>query len=219
MKEDVRILIADDHEMIRKGLRMLLKDRKDWVICGEASNGRQAVERAAELRPDIVVMDLTMPLLGGLEATVRIRKAMPACEVLILTMHESEQLMREVLAAGARGYILKTDAGHLIVDAIDALAHHRPFFTPGMSQMLLTSFLDKSAAPPAADGDAGALTSRESEIVQLIAEGRSSKEIAAGLGISDQTVETHRANIMRKLCVHSVSEIVRYAIRNHLIEA
>ena len=219
MKEGLRILLADDHEMVRRGLRALLQARPGWVVCGEAANGREAVELAEALKPHIVIMDLTMPLLSGLEATSRIRKTLPGCEVLILTMHESEQLMREVLAAGARGYLLKTDAGPLIVTAIEALSHHKPFFTPGLSHMLLKAYLDQDGAAAPKDPEGGALTPRESEIVKLIAEGKSSKQIAADLHISDQTVETHRANLMRKLGVHSLSEIVRYAIRNRMIEA
>jgi DNA-binding NarL/FixJ family response regulator len=217
MSATVRILVADDHEMVRRGIRSLLAERSDWLVCGEAVNGREAVERAIELRPHVVIMDVTMPLLSGLEATRRIRKALPECEVLILTMHESEQLIREVLAAGARGYLLKADAGQLVVNAVEALAAHQPFFTSRVSQVLLGNFLGQDGTAAAEPAEGATLTSRETEVVQLVAEGRSSKEAAAVLGISDQTVETHRANAMRKLGIHSVSELVRYAVRNRLV--
>ena len=214
----LRILIADDHEIIRQGLRLSLEGRAGWTICGAAAVGREAVEKATALKPDIVVMDITMPRLDGLEATRQIRKALPGCEVLVLTMHESEQLVHEVLAAGARGFVMKSDAGKEIVTAVERLARHEPYFTSPAAQVLLNAFLD----PPGdvlPGEESGALTGREREVVQLIAEGCSSKEAAAVLGISDKTVETHRTNIMRKLRVHSISEIVRYAIRNHIIEA
>jgi len=214
--ETLRILIADDHELVRKGLRSVLQSKPGWVVCGEACNGREAVELAATLRPHVVVMDLTMPELNGLDATRRIRKALPDTEVLILTMHHSEPLIHEVLAAGARGFLLKSDAGHAVLDAVESLARHKPFFTSKVSEILLTSYLH----PELEGGGAasGALTPREREIVQLIAEGKSSKQVAASLGISEGTAETHRTNIMRKLGVHSVSEVVRYAIRNRMIE-
>jgi DNA-binding NarL/FixJ family response regulator len=166
---------------------------------------------AGKLKPDIAILDVTMPLLGGLEATRRILKHLPRCEVLILTMHESEQLMREVLIAGAKGYVRKADAGQLVVAAVESLSRHKPFFSSEVSSLLLDSYLK--------DEHGGPLTERESEIVKLIAEGRSSKEIAADLGLSPHTVETHRLNLMRKLDVHSLSEIVRYAIRNGMIQA
>lgn len=219
MNTSPRILIADDHEMVRRGISSLLKNRADWIICGEARNGREAVEQAIAQRSHVVIMDLTMPLLGGLEATRRIRRVLPDCEILILTMHDSEQLMREVLAAGARGYLLKSDAGPLIVNAVEAMLAHRPFFTPRVSEMLLNTFISQGGTPIPEVAAGPALTSRENEIVQLVAEGYSSKEIGSTLGISDQTVETHRANIMRKLNFHSVSDLVRYAIRNGMINA
>jgi len=203
---------------VRRGIRSLLAVRKDWIICGEATNGREAVERAIELRPNVVIMDVTMPLLGGLEATRRIRQALPDCEVLILTMHESEHLIREVLAADARGYLLKTDAGALVVSAVEALAVHRPFLTPHATGVLAGNPGGKNGTAACDSADPSPLTPRETEVVQLIAEGRSSKEAAAVLGISDQTVETHRANAMRKLQIHSVTELVRYAVRNRMIE-
>ena len=218
MSAPLRILVADDHELVRKGLRTVLQSEAGWVVCGEAANGREAVEKARELRPHVVILDLTMPELNGLEATRQIRSAVPTCEVLILSMHLSEQLTREVLAAGARGYILKSDAGTMILDAVARLRDHAPFFTSKVSALLLSAYLDPERGSAARNGSATILTPREREIVQLIAEGKSGKATAAALGISEKTAETHRANIMRKLDIHSISELVRYAIRNHLIE-
>ena len=208
----VRILLADDHELLRQGLRTLIEGQSDWQVCGEASTGREAVAKARELKPDIVVMDFTMPELNGMEATRQIRAALPRTEVLLLTMHESEELVREVLAAGARGYVLKSDAGRVLVDALKALADQKPYFTSKISALVLEGYLNPITR------ENPALTPREREIVQLVAEGRSTKELADRLGISPKTAETHRTNIMRKLNVHSVSEVVRYAIRNKLVE-
>ena len=218
MTESVRILIADDHELIRKGLKTVLQSHPGWVVCGEAATGREAVERARELRPAIVIMDLTMPELNGLEATRQICHSLPDTQVLILTVHHSEQLVHEVLGAGARGYLLKSDAGDAVTDAVEALSRGKSYFTPNVSDVLLASYLHPDRSGGIRTGAAQTLTPREHEIVHLIAEGKSSKEVAAILGISEATAETHRANLMRKLDVHSVSEIVRYAIRNRLIE-
>jgi len=214
-----RILIADDHEMVRKGLRATLQTRKRWEVCGEAVNGREAVEKASKLNPDVVIMDITMPVLNGLEATRQIRKRLPRVQVLVLTIHESEQLMHEVLKAGARGYVAKSEAGSVILEAIQCLERGRPFFSSGMSELMLKAYLTSDEPGSPAPDPPEALTSREREIVQLIAEGKSSKEVAATLGISARTAETHRANLMRKLNLHSVSEIVRYAIRNRMVQA
>lgn len=208
----LRILIADDHEMVRQGLRTVIEEQSGWEICGEATTGREAVSKANALNPDVVIMDFTMPELNGLEATRQIRAALPRAEVLILTMHESEELAREVLAAGARGFVLKSDAGRVLVDAVTALAAHKPFFTSKVAAFVLEGYLN-----PETRENAG-LTPREREIVQLIAEGKSTKELADALGISPKTAETHRTNLMRKLNLRSVSEVVRYAIRNKLIE-
>ena len=214
MSAACRILIADDHELVRKGLRAVLQSQPGWVVCGEAATGREAVQKALETRPHVVIMDLTMPELNGLEATRQIRKALPDTEVLILSMHHSEQLVHEILTAGARGYILKSDAGDAIVTALASLRQHKPFFTSKVSELLLSSYLDPGRSLA---GEPPALTPREREIVQLIAEGKSTKEVASFLDISEKTAETHRTNLMRKLGIHSVSELVRYAIRNQLI--
>jgi DNA-binding NarL/FixJ family response regulator len=212
----VRIMLVDDHEMVRRGLRTVLEGRNGYEICGEAGNGREAVKMAAKLRPDVVVMDLTMPELGGLEATRRILKEVPDCSVLVLSMHESEQLIHEVLHAGARGYVLKSDAGTQMVEAVRAVAEGATYFTSKVSDLMLNAYVSPRDAE--ATMNAGVpLTSREREIAQLIGEGKSTKEIASSLGISVKTAETHRTNLMRKLGVHSVSEVVKYAIRNNLV--
>ncbi len=214
----VRILVADDHEVVRRGVRGLVESRPDWIVCGEATNGREAVEQAGRLAPDVVILDIAMPELNGLEAARRIHKAAPRTEVLILTMHRSEELVRQVLAAGARGYLLKSDAGRDLLAAVDAVAGHRPFFTPRVGEQVVRGYLAGDAAAPVRGHSDRELTGREREIVQLLAEGKSNKEIATRLGIQTKTVETHRANIMRKLGHHGLSDLVRYAIRNRLVE-
>ncbi len=214
----MRILIADDHEVVRQGLRTILEAKRGWIVCGEASTGREAVEKARQLKPDVVVMDFSMPELNGLEATRQIRKALPQTEVLILTMHDSEQLVRNMLAAGARGYVLKKDAGNILVKAVEQLLQHKPFFTSKVTELVLSGYLDPAVPATKEDASGSPLTPREREVVQLLAEGKSNKEIADVLGISVHTAETHRTNIMRKLRLRSMSELVRYAIREHIIE-
>jgi DNA-binding NarL/FixJ family response regulator len=211
----VRILIADDHELFRRGLAAELTQVPGWVVAGEAANGRDAVELAAALKPDIVVLDLTMPELNGLEAARKIISAEPSARVLILTAHESEQLVREVLSAGALGYVLKSDAGRILVAALQALLDGRSFFTSNVARMVLDGYL-RSESRNAEAPDT--LSAREREIVQLLAEGNSNKDIARVLKISVKTTETHRSNIMRKMGFGSLPELVRYAIRNKIIE-
>jgi DNA-binding NarL/FixJ family response regulator len=212
-----RILLVDDHEIVRKGLKSVLEARKDWEIVGEATTGREAVEMVEELKPDVVVMDISMPELNGLEAVRQIVKIAPRTEVLVLTMHESEDLVREVLEAGARGYLLKSDASRQLISAVEALRIHKPYLTSRVNEVVLTGYL--GGKPLKGETSGGRLTPREREIVQLLAEGLTNKEIANTLNISVKTAETHRTNIMRKLDLHSVSELVRYAVRNHIIEA
>jgi len=215
--EKVRILLADDHEVVRRGLRDLLTEVRGWEVCGEAATGRQAVDMAINMLPNIAIIDLTMPQLNGLETTRQIKKAAPTVEVLIFTIHESEQLIREVLAAGARGYLLKSDDLLHIISAVEALTQHRPFLTWKASETMLDSFVQSSTNDD--NGDMGdPLTPREREIVQLLAEGCSSKRISLLLGITVTTVDSHRATIMRKLDVHSIVQIVHYAIRNNLVK-
>jgi DNA-binding NarL/FixJ family response regulator len=213
----VRILIADDHELIRRGLAAVLADRPDWSIVGEAADGRQACELAARLTPEIVVLDLTMPQLNGLDATRQIRISTPKTRILIVTAHESEQLLREVLDAGAMGYVLKSDAGRVLVQAIEALLDDRPFFTSKVARSVLEGYLRSSEN--ASTQSALALSPRERHIVQLLAEGSNNKEVARTLQLSVKTVETHRSNIMRKMEFGSLADLVRYAIRNRIVDA
>jgi DNA-binding NarL/FixJ family response regulator len=208
----VRILIADDHPVVRKGLRALLESREGWQVCAEASSGREAIGKAREQQPDVAVVDIAMPGLGGLEATRRILKASPHTEVLILTAYGSEKLVRESLDAGARGYLLKEDANENLVAAIDALQRHSPYYTPEIAEWVARETRGRRTKPPR-----NALTPRQRETVQLLAEGKSNKEVAAILHISIKTVEAHRANIMLKLNLHSVTELVHYAIRNEIV--
>ena len=215
----LQILIADDHELVRKGLRTVLENQPGWKVCGEAINGRHAFELARQLAPDVIILDVAMPELNGLEATRQIRKAIPKAEVLILTMHESEKLVSEVLAAGAHGYLLKADTSRLLVAAVESLAQHQPFFTRKVSEMVLSGYLNHAKTKQGAAGPAQQLTAREREIVQLLAEGKTNKEVAVALGVSVKTVDAHRANAMHKLELHSVTDLVRYAIRNQIIEA
>jgi len=212
----VRILIADDHEVVRRGITAQISQRPDWEVIAEATNGRDAVTLALRLKPTLIVLDLSMPELNGLAATRRIIAALPEARILILTVHDSEQIVREVLAAGARGYVLKSDAGRILMAALDTLLEGGSFFTPKVGRMLVDGYLSKPSSP--GEPAAGVLSAREREIVQLLAEGKSNKEVAAALGITVKTAETHRGNIMRKCGFGSLADLVRYAIRNHIIE-
>src|SRR5579863_3821387 len=216
---NLRILIADDHDLMRRGLRALLESHPGWEICGEAANGREAVSLTEELNPDIIILDITMPELNGVDAARRILKSSPNTEVLLLSVHYPDQLIREILEAGIRGYIVKSDSDRDLVIAVEALANHKPFFTPRATELILSNFNNKGILGEVPDSVRDRLTSREREIVQLLAEGKSSKEVASSLCISVKTAETHRANIMRKLQLHTVSELVRYAVRNQIVEA
>jgi DNA-binding NarL/FixJ family response regulator len=212
----VRILIADDHELVRRGLVAELSQMPGWEVAAEAANGQQAVTLAQRLKPDLIVLDLSMPELNGLAATRRILEADPAARILILTAHESEQLVREVLDAGALGYVLKSDAGRVLVTALQSLLVGAPFFTSKVARAVLDGYLGRSPAPELAG--ASVLSAREQEIVQLLAEGKSNKDVARALGISVKTAETHRSNIMRKTGLGSLAELVRFAVRNKIIE-
>src|ERR1017187_1649594 len=214
-----RVLLVDDHQVVRRGIAGLIGDaRPDWEVCGEASTGREAVAAASSLRPDIVVMDISMPDMNGLEATREILKDHADTQVLILSMHESEQIVHDVLSAGARGYILKRDAGTDLIAALEALRQHRVFFTSRVSEVVLSGYLGRTAAEASAPGAPSQLSPRERQIVKLVAESKSNKEVANILQISVKTVETHSAHIMEKLGLHSVPELVRYAIRNNIVE-
>jgi DNA-binding NarL/FixJ family response regulator len=219
MMKTLRILIADDHDLMRRGLKALVESHPGWVVCDEAYTGREAIAKAEATKPDIVILDISMPELNGLEAARSIRKASPNTEVLILSVHYSDQLIREILEAGVRGYLMKSDPDRDLINALEKLANHRPFFTSKASEVMLSRFSRAESGASKLEIAGERLTAREREIVQLLSEGRSSKEVATFLGISVKTAETHRANIMRKLEIHSVSELVRYAVRNQIIEA
>jgi DNA-binding NarL/FixJ family response regulator len=212
-----RLLLVDDHEIVRRGLRSILAVRRDWEIVGEAANGREAVELARRWKPDVVIMDISMPELNGLDATRQILSISPRTEVLVLTMHESEDLVRDVLKAGARGFLLKTDARENLLAGIEALRLHRPFVSSRVNESVLIPYLGGGALK--GESASGRLTPREREIIHLVAQGLTNREIASRLNISVKTAETHRTNVMRKLDVHSVSTLVRYAVRNHIIDA
>lgn len=214
----IRILIADDHAVVRTGLRTLLESRTGWEVCAEAADGRDAVEKAVKHKPDVAVLDIGMPLLNGVEATRRIHKSLPGTEVLILTMHESDDLVQQVVEAGARGYILKDDADRVLIAAVEALRLHKTYFSTRVSGAVPPEELAEGGAD-AVKATRSRLTPREREILQLLAEGKSNKDVATILGISVNTAEAHRANIMVKLDLHSITELVVYAVRNKIIQA
>lgn len=211
------ILVADDHVVVRRGLRAMLESQPKWKVVAEAGTGIEAVEKAVRLHPDLTIMDLSMPELNGLDATVAILRATPQARVLILTMHNTEEFIQNTLKSGARGYVLKSDAERDLVTAVEAILDNRTFFTPAVSETVLDCLRQKDR--PVAVGGTQGLTSRERQILQLLAEGRSNKEVAAALGISVRTVENHRAKIMRKLQLRTLSDLVRHAIRNKIVEA
>ena len=215
----LRLLVADDHEIVRKGLRSLLEAQPGWQVTAEASDGREAVEKAKAIKPDVTVLDIGMPSLNGLEAARQMIKNDARAKILILTMHESDPLIREVLDAGARGYVLKSDASRDLVTAVNAVRSNKTFFTAKVAQIVLEGYLDKKPKKQERELAHSRLTPRQREIVQLLAEGKSSKEVEVALGLSVKTAETHRANIMKRLDCHSVTELVRYAVRNNIIEA
>jgi DNA-binding NarL/FixJ family response regulator len=208
----VRILIADDHGVVRKGLRTVLESVKGWRVCAEATTGRDAVAKVKRYKPDVAILDIAMPGLNGVEAARQISKSSPHTGMLILSMHKSEKLVREVIEAGAQGYLLKDDADWDLVAAVDALRRHKPYFSFKVAQLAAR---EKKGA--GGEGRRHRLTPRQLEIIQLLAEGRSNKEVATILNISVKTAETHRANIMLKLDLHSITDLVHYAIRNEII--
>ena len=207
-----RILIADDHDVVRSGVRAILEAQAGWEVVGEAENGKDAVDQALATRPDVVVLDYALPVMNGIEATRQIRARVPGAEVLIFTMHDTATLVREVLEAGAKGFLLKSDARKFLIAAVESLAAHKPFFTGKVSETLLETYLAKGTAADSV------LTSREKSVVQLIAEGQTNKEIADVLSIGLKTVETHRASALRKLNLDTTAALIRYAIRNKLVE-
>jgi DNA-binding NarL/FixJ family response regulator len=213
------ILVADDHELVRRGVHAVLGVRRGWKIVGKAVNGKQAVEKARKLKPDVLIVDISMPDLDGLEATRQILQVSPQTKVLTLTMHESDQMVRRVLEAGARGYVLKSDLAKQLVRAVSSVSQGNIFLTPKVSNLVLEGFRKAGKNPEEIRSSRSRPTSREREIILLLAEGKANKQIAEKLGITVRTVEAHRANIMTKLGLHSVIELVHYAIHNNIISA
>jgi DNA-binding NarL/FixJ family response regulator len=206
-------MIVDDHNVVRRGVRALIESVDGWEVCAEASDGHEALSVAEKAQPDIIVLDVSMPTLGGLDATSQLRKLLPNVEILILTMHESDQLVGQAFRAGARGYLLKSESDDRLMDALDALWRHKPYFSPSVSETLLQGYL--SFEPPS---DPKHLTPRERQIVKLVAEGNTNKRIALILNVSIKTVETHRSAAMRKLGAKSSADLTLYAARNNLVE-
>jgi two-component system, NarL family, response regulator NreC len=208
----IRILLADDHALVRHGFRMILAAQPDMEIAGEAGNGREAVELAQKLKPDVVVMDVAMPELNGIEATRRLIELAPRTRVLALSMHKDDVYVREILRAGARGYLLKDSADADLIAAVRAVAKGEGYLSPGVSDAVLSDYRRHVTDP------LDLLTSREREVLQLIAEGKTNKEIATSLTLSVYTVEAHRGRLMEKLNLHSTGELVRFAVRSGLID-
>jgi DNA-binding NarL/FixJ family response regulator len=211
------ILIADDHAVVRRGMRALLESQPNWQVCGEAQNGREALEEAKRLKPDLAVLDITMPELNGLEAIARIRKEVPQTRVLVLTMHDDKELIQATVKAGAHGYLLKSDSERDLIIAVDRLAHHKAFFAQAAAKTE-RSDLPGAGRSTTSQRHFGLLTDREREVLQLLAEGKSNKEVAGRLGISTRTAESHRASIMRKLACRSIADLVHYAIRKRMVQ-
>lgn len=212
----LRILLADDHTVVRQGLRKILEERSDWEVVAEAGDGREAVRQAEEHEPDVAILDITMPLLNGVEATRQIVKRCPSTRVLVLTMHSDEAYVNQVLKAGATGYLLKESADVDLIQAVSAVSQGKSFFSPAIARVMLDDYVRQLADKGITDRYES-LSEREREIFQLIAEGKANKEIAAILSISPSTVETHRARIMEKLDLHSAAEIVLYAVRRGVV--
>lgn len=215
--QTVRILLADDHTVVRQGLRKVLEERPDWIVVAEAGDGREAVRQAELLKPDVAVLDIAMPLLNGIEATRQIVKHVPSVRVLVLSMHSDDAYITQILHAGASGYLLKDSADVDLIQAVAAVSRGKSFFSPAVARLMLDDYVKQRSSEPAIVDRYEALSEREREVFQLIAEGRTNKDIAGLLFISPSTVETHRAHIMEKLDVHSAPEIVLYAVRRGVI--
>lgn len=217
-KSRVNILIADDHEMVRRGLRVTLEQEGGWTVAAEAGDGRTAVVLAKKTKPSVVILDLGMPELNGLEAARQIRASVPQARILVLTVYEAEHVVQEVLEAGANGYLLKSDAGKELITAVHALLDDKPYFTSKVARIILRGFLSGKEPSRKSRTPFSVLSQREREIVQLLAEGHTTKQIAARLGISTMTAATHRNNLMKKINAHSVAEVVLYAVKNGLVQ-
>src|SRR5256885_3461719 len=216
-KEQFRIVIADDHELVRRGIRSILTAHRGWQVVGEASDGAQAARLVEHLRPHVLIMEAAMPKLDGVEATRKILNDFPETKILILTMHESAQIVRRILEAGARGYILKSDTAEQLVRAVREVSRGKLFLTPKVSDIVLRGFLDVEKRARTALHDAAKPTAREREILRLLVMGKPNKEIGSLLGITVRTVETHRAKIMLKLGVHSIAELIHFAMERGLV--
>jgi DNA-binding NarL/FixJ family response regulator len=208
----LRIFIAEDHAIVRRGMVSLLDEQEAWTVCGEADNGRDAIAAIDTLRPDVVVLDYQLPPPSGLDITKHVVRHLPRCQILVYTMHEEEDLIREILEAGARGFLLKSDPDTELIAAIRSLSHHHPYFSGHVSETLLASFLFQRPA------NGTHLTSRELQVIRMIAQGHSNKGIATALDVSVKTVESHRASAMRKTSARSTADLTRYAIRNKMVE-
>jgi DNA-binding NarL/FixJ family response regulator len=213
----LRILIADDHELVRRGIREVLHSRQGWRVAGEAATGREAVAKAKELKPDVAVVDIGMPELDGIEAARQIRESVPEIKILVLTMNESDFMIRRALDAGADGYLLKSDLTVCLQKAVSAIAAGKRFLTPKVSEIVLEGFLKAKTQNQLGNAEAVRITPRETEIIRLLAEGKSNKEISALLQITVRTAETHRAKIMLKLGIHSLAELIHYAMRHEIV--
>src|SRR5262245_44209752 len=211
----IRILIADDHELVRQGMRAIFNGEPNWVVCGEATTGREAVTAALDLKPDLLVLDVALPEMNGIEVARHVRRDLPSAAVLVVTMHDSDQIVQDAMDAGAKGLVLKAEAGRTLAEAVRAILSGGEFFSERVRRAAGREPLDGERLRPRKPV---LLTSREREVLQLLAEGQANKEVATVLGISTKTAETHRARIMAKLEVHSMSELVRYAIRNSIIQ-
>jgi two-component system response regulator NreC len=211
MPQQVRVLVADDHQIVLQGLKTIL-DREGFEVVGEASDGSQAVALAADLQPDLVVMDISMPVMTGIEAAAQIRRSVPSAKVVLLTVHTENRYILEALRSGIRGYVLKSRAASELVEAVHEILNGRVYLSPGISQTVVEAYLQQN------NGDTETLTRRELQVLQLVAEGKTTKEIAASLAVSAKTADSHRSNIMHKLNLHSVADLVRYAIRRGLVQ-
>lgn len=216
MEDTLKILLVDDHTIVRQGLKALLEAHAGFIIAGEAENGREAVKKAQELSPDIVIMDIAMPVLNGLEATRQIKRALPDTKVLALTMYNDEEYVFQILKSGASGYLIKETAANELITAILSIKSGNPFFSPSISRKIMESYLNEDEDKKG-KGDSDKLTNREKEVLQLIAEGYTNNEIANLMNISVKTVETHRAHVMSKLDIHDVAGLIKYAIKKGLV--
>lgn len=217
MSQKIGILIADDHTLLRSGIRALLEDEQDMVVVGEANDGREAVRLAGQLKPNVILMDIAMPLLNGLEATRQIKREHPGINVLVLTMYDHEEYFRQMLEVGASGYIVKKAAANELVAAIRAVHNGEAVLSPVITRLLLEDYLNRDSLTKE-ENDPNALSSREREVLQLIAEGKTSREIAELLNLSVKTVQSHRTNLMQKLDLHDRGDLIKYAIQKKIIE-